>query len=113
MPDTASAAPIGLEPGAGVHGIDLVLRKQQLFSIYGRLLDSRTGKPPALRPAFELRRRDSGDQVPVGSSDYNPADGTFSLLNVPPGTYWIVASLWMMRVNEQRSEERRVGREGR
>jgi len=108
VPDTASAAPIELEPGAEVHGIDLVLRKQQLFSIYGRLLDSRTGKPPALRPAFELRRRDSGDQAPVGSNDYNPADGTFSLLNVLPGTYWIVAR--MMRVNEQNRLITRIAR---
>jgi Carboxypeptidase regulatory-like domain len=101
VPDTASAAAIDLDPGAEVGGIDLVLRRQQLFSIHGRLVDSRTGKPPVSRPAFELRRRDSGDGVRVGSTDYDPANGTFSLLNVPPGTYWIVASLRMMRVNEQ------------
>jgi len=101
VPDSANAAAIDLDPGAEVGGIDLVLRRQQLFSIHGRLVDSRTGKPPDLPPAFELHRRDSGDQVLVGGRDYNPADGTFALLNVPPGTYWIVARLYMMRVEEQ------------
>ncbi len=101
VPDSANAAAIDLDPGAEVGGIDLVLRRQRLFSIHGRLVDSRTGKPPDLPPAFELHRRDSGDQVLVGGRDYNPADGTFALLNVPPGTYWIVARLYMMRVEEQ------------
>ena len=84
VPDSSSAADINVDPGAEIGGIDLVLHKQRMFAIRGRVVDSKTGMPPASSPAFELDRRDSGDRVPVVWGDYDPGNGMFSLMNVPP-----------------------------
>jgi hypothetical protein len=99
VPDSSSASDINVDPGADVGGIDLVLHKQRLFTIRGRIVDSKIGMPPA-SPNFELERRDSGDRVPL-RPDYNPTNGTFSLMNVPSGSYWIRARLYLYRVEDQ------------
>jgi hypothetical protein len=99
---SSDAAAIDVAPGAEVTGIDLILQKQRLLSLHGRLVDSRTGKPPATPPSFQLYRRDSNnDNAPYGSADYNETTGTFALLNIPPGPYWVVARLNLMRVEDQ------------
>ncbi|PYS16388.1 MAG: hypothetical protein DMG15_02365 [Acidobacteria bacterium] len=99
--DSATAAVIEVGPGAEVGGIDLVLQKQQLFSLHGRVVDAKTGKPPVSGLNFLLYHRGSRSAVPYGALDYNPADGTFAVVNVPPGSYWIEAMLHTTRVEEQ------------
>jgi carboxypeptidase family protein len=89
--DFSAASVVQLEPGAELTAIDFTLREERVFKVRGRLIDPKTGKPPA---AQELRliERDSEDYpISIGSADYNSETGVFEIGNVSPGAYWVQA----------------------
>jgi protocatechuate 3,4-dioxygenase beta subunit len=74
---------------------DMTARRQQMYRVRGRVLDSRTGQPPAGRVQVTLAYRS-----PTGGSgnfssgqNYDPATGKFELLNVIPGQYAVQAQI--------------------
>jgi hypothetical protein len=88
VPDAGSAAPIDLQPGADLNGIDLFLDPQQTFRVSGRVVDS-AGSPP--RSAIISLRPQTADLAALlaglaTASNYTP-DGAFEVPNVAPGSY--------------------------
>jgi len=96
------ARPIELRPGADFRSIDVAVATwSRTFSIRGRLLDSRTGKPPKAANVF-AEPQGVGLGPVNGSTDfpspgYRPASGTFEIRNLQPGTYSVVAMVQALR----------------
>jgi hypothetical protein len=86
----SGAAAIDLAPGAELHTIDFTLREQRLFRLRGRVIDPKTGRPPAMA-SIGLIPRNSAEQVSSGSPDYDPTEGSFVMGKVPAGSYWLLA----------------------
>jgi hypothetical protein len=88
--ESSGAVAIDLAPGEELHTIDFTLREQRLFRLRGRVIDPKTGRPPAAA-YFELIPRNSPEQVSHSSPDYDPSDGSFVIGKVPAGSYWLQA----------------------
>jgi hypothetical protein len=86
-PQVHQARRIALATGQEVRGTDFALEAVPLARVGGRVIDS-TGAPAK---TFGFR------MVPVGSntgvSGTLPGEGRFHLPSVPPGDYWLLASL--------------------
>jgi hypothetical protein len=89
---------IDVPPGTDIGGLDMTLRKQALYRIRGRVIDSRTGMPPSSVRIRLTWRTAAGPGLfepelngTIGS--YNPADGAFELRGILPGSYVLVATL--------------------
>ena len=100
-PGTASensAAPIDVQPGADLRGVDLMVSPQQSYRVRGRVTDSRTGQPPQ-SASIQMIPQTSGDLLDViftgglGNSNYKAADGSFEFQNVSAGAYILSASI--------------------
>jgi 5-hydroxyisourate hydrolase-like protein (transthyretin family) len=90
--NTWSATMVDVKPGANVAGIDFSVSKHVLYRISGRVLDSATGQPPAAATFSLYRRSDLRWESVEGVNNYRPADGTFRLTGLVPGSYSIVVS---------------------
>jgi len=92
-----SAAPIDVQSGADLRGIDLVVSAQQSYRVRGRVTDSRTGQPPqSASISMTPQVRDVNDLIfsgGAGNSNYKPADGSFEFQNVGAGVYALNASI--------------------
>jgi 5-hydroxyisourate hydrolase-like protein (transthyretin family) len=93
VPDANAAAAVDLQSGAELSGIDLNLTPQQAYRVRGRVVDPRTGRPPA-SAIVQLRAQTRADDISSfilasmsGSGSYNPTDGSFDVRNVAPGSY--------------------------
>jgi len=99
--DLKDAAPIDVQPGADIPGMDLVVPRQEPHQVRGRVVDARTGQ--SMTSAFitlaQLNFRDevvismpAGGGGLAGSTGevYDPAKG-FELLSVSPGWFIITA----------------------
>jgi len=100
--DIGNARPIDLQPGAELGPINITLtRKPPTFRIRGRVIDSRTGRPPAKASVAAIVRTPglalSGalDEITMGipNSNFNPATGSLEIRGVLPGNYVVIASL--------------------
>src|SRR5207253_340765 len=89
-PDKASV--IAVEPGADL-AADFVLASQLLYRIRGKVIDARTSQPPQIT---EVRL---GPRQPGGFSNFsrstvtNPTNGNFEFRDIPPGSYWLSATM--------------------
>jgi Carboxypeptidase regulatory-like domain len=73
--------------GAELTGINIVVETQKSYAIRGRIVDSRTGKPPA-QATLQLITLSFSGGFPTGSRyPYDPSDGSFAIDSVLPGTY--------------------------
>jgi hypothetical protein len=85
-----SASPVDVRPGAVLEGMDFILQPQTFHRIRGRVIDTRTGRPPNGAIVSLSGLLPSGDR-----SDsrvyYNAADGTFEAPGVQPGEYVLTA----------------------
>jgi len=86
--DSRAAAVIDVSPGGELNGVDLTVASQQLLRIRGRVVDSRTGQPPAA-VGLSLAYRTLGGASGAFSAGerYDSRTGEFELRNVPPGSY--------------------------
>jgi hypothetical protein len=94
--DENSAAPLDVQPGADLRGVDFFLSLQQSYRVRGRVVDSRTGQPPpSATVTLYLQNPDplSGGGFVGGNAGYRPADGTFEVQNVGAGRYNISATI--------------------
>ena len=90
--DDSSALPIELQPGAELRTVDFTLSQQPLFRIRGRLFDARTGLAPRNANLSVNPRNSAGGFGGIAPFvNYNAANGTFEIRDVPPGSYWVRA----------------------
>lgn len=93
--EISQASVVEVQPGAESDGIDVSVPDQDLFPVRGRVLDPSTGLPARTASLSILHR--SSVTPPFGltgfTHSYNPADGTFALEGVPPGSYWVRATI--------------------
>jgi hypothetical protein len=81
--DTTAAAPVDVAAGAEVRGIDIRLRKVQVFRVRGKVVNP-TGAPGA-SPVMLMRKDGTGIVRGAGAS--RSQDGSFEIRGVAPGSY--------------------------
>jgi hypothetical protein len=91
----SSATAIEVQSGADIRGVDLLVSLLPPYRVRGRVVDSRTGRPPQ-RVTLLLNYQDPGGKGSVDlltgvNPNYNAADGTFELLNISAGAYFLLA----------------------
>ena len=90
--DISYATVLVVQSGGELSGIDLSINRQQLYKVRGRLIDSRTDRPPQTATfSFSSRSLTGGGFVMNGLSNtrYNNTDGSFEMRDVAPGIYGI------------------------
>jgi hypothetical protein len=91
--DIEKARLIDLQEGGELRGIDLIVTRQKLFSIRGRIVDPITGRPPAEVTMMLGHRPLTGEGTgsflnsKQGPRWYDSATGTFEISNLAPGRY--------------------------
>jgi hypothetical protein len=103
--DIDSARPIEVQVGAELQGVDLtIVSKPRTHRISGRVIDSRTGQPPANANVVALPQMPGLDSsgfdaatIEISSDipghNYDRQTGTFEIRNLLPGPYAIKASI--------------------
>ncbi len=90
--DDSTAVPIELQPGQELRTVDFTLAQQPLFRIRGRVFDGQTGQAPRnANVSVNPRNSAAGFGVMPSFINYNAANGTFEIRDVPPGSYWVRA----------------------
>jgi hypothetical protein len=91
--DASAAVAIDVTPRGELGGIDLRLAQQSTYRIRGRVIQPATEQNPGRGGvSFSIVPRDSiVSSVGSSSAPYNAADGTFELVDIPPGSYWVSA----------------------
>ena len=101
--DITAARAIDVQPGAEAQAIDVSLsQKPRTYRVRGLVIDGRTGQPPA-RANVSVTPRTPGTDLgagliqveggQLGSRHYNPANGTFEIRDLLPGSYVVTASI--------------------
>jgi hypothetical protein len=85
-----AASPIEVRPGAVLEAMDFILQPQTFHRIRGRIIDTRTGRPPENAILSVSGWLPSGDRS-YNKAYYNAANGTFEAPNVQPGEYVLTA----------------------
>ena len=90
--DARAAAWLDVGSGTELNGVDFSVARQQLYRVRGRVVDSRTGAPPAAVGLSLAYRTLAGASGAFNSGErYDPRTGEFELRNVPPGYYVVQA----------------------
>ena len=82
---TYASAPVQTTPGQELHGADIRLRKTPTYTLKGRVVDA-SGAPISNASLF-LRNEDSPSFPAARTMTHVGPDGSFSLLNIPEGSY--------------------------
>ena len=94
--DISFATSLNVQAGSEFSGIDLSVSRQQLYRIRGRLVDSRTDRPPQTA-TFSISSRSLGGggfiMNGLPNTRYNNTDGTFEMRDMAPGSYGISAQV--------------------
>jgi hypothetical protein len=88
--DISQATPIQVTAGTEVSGIDFQLRTSRLATVRGKILGR--GNLSMQNGNISLRLRDGFSATPTYGAVFT-ADGGFEIRNVPPGSYWLQASV--------------------
>jgi hypothetical protein len=92
--DLKDAASLEVQAGVELSAIDFTVPVQQLHKVRGRVIDSRTGQRPAAASLSIASRTLTGGGFSMGANQaYNPADGTFEIRDVAPGSYVVTAQI--------------------
>jgi 5-hydroxyisourate hydrolase-like protein (transthyretin family) len=90
--DVGTATAIEVGAGAQLNDIDFALTAQGAYTVRGRILDPNGGVPQ--QAIIRLVMADGTMNGPMNrGQNYNPADGSFELREVPTGSYLLVADL--------------------
>jgi hypothetical protein len=100
--DISTARSVDIQAGAEVQAIDFVLpSKPRTYKLRGRVIDSRTGQPPAT-VQITASPHGPGTEQPVPSGmvggglpneHYDKTTGAFEVANLLPGTYSVIATI--------------------
>jgi hypothetical protein len=92
--DPSMAEVIEVQPGAELSPIDFKLNRQPFFRVRGRVFDVQTGQFPRNANVFLSAKLPTGRSFSfTNRGNYNTADGTFEIRDVPPGSYWVHANM--------------------
>ncbi len=86
----SDATLVDVKSGAELGGIDVSIGKQVLYQIRGRVLDSKTGRPPISATVSLFRRSDTRWERVQVSNNYRSTDGSFTIPGLVPGSYRVV-----------------------
>jgi Carboxypeptidase regulatory-like domain len=91
--DVGQASVVDVAPGAELTTVDIVVPEEALFRVSGSIVDPITERHPPAATVSVVARGPAGTSLGVSGTtqSYNPATGTFTLTDVPPGSYWIRA----------------------
>ena len=85
--DIDNASSVDVKPGSELI-CDFRLERQSFYRISGRVVDSRTGQPPVGGSVSIASRSPIGARgTGAGRVFYDPSNGTFEAVDVPPGIY--------------------------
>jgi protocatechuate 3,4-dioxygenase beta subunit len=85
---TEDATIVDVKPGADIGGMDVFVGKREdLYRVRGRVLDSATGQPPASANVRLYRRVGTRWETATDVFNYRAADGSFEYRNLPSGAY--------------------------
>jgi hypothetical protein len=84
--DIDRAAAIDVKPGSE-NAFDLVVPRQPLFKIRGKVVDALSSFPRSLSLSVAFRTFGGGAGYLVFNYAYDPATGNFEILDLPPGNY--------------------------
>jgi hypothetical protein len=95
-PDASRAAPLELQPGAEVRGIDFTLTRDRKVHIRGRIVDASTGKAPQMGQV-SVSSRDASSAIDIlgalggalQGNTYDSTTGEFEIKEVSSGRYWL------------------------
>jgi hypothetical protein len=91
--EAGAASPIDLSAGTPIEMGSLVVRPLEIRQVRGRVIDTRTGKPPVAASVTLLQTfpfdRAGRFSTETRGGRYNPADGTFSFDGLIDGSYRI------------------------
>ncbi|HWC98418.1 MAG TPA: carboxypeptidase-like regulatory domain-containing protein [Candidatus Sulfopaludibacter sp.] len=93
--DSTAGSPVAVTAGAEVHGIDIRLRKVQVFRVRGKVVNPAGGQTVA--PVMLSRKDGTGNVRGMGQA--RTQDGRFEIRGVTPGSY--IASARMGGANQQ------------
>jgi Carboxypeptidase regulatory-like domain len=94
--DISFATSLNIQPGNEISGINLSISRQQLYRIRGRIIDTRTDRPPQTATLSISSRALGGGGFlmnALSNSTYNNTDGSFELRDVAPGSYGVIAQV--------------------
>jgi len=91
--DISEAVSIDIRPGSELSGSDIRVAPQAFYSIAGKVVDSRTGQPPANGSVSIAGRSPMGTRAFGGRNFYDPATGAFEITELPSGTYNVTSIL--------------------
>jgi hypothetical protein len=84
------AAPLPLNPGTVLRGVDVPLSRVRPVAVRGRVLSTVSGQPLEATQVRLVPRGGAVSRAVAASSRVAP-DGSFSMERVTPGAYWLVA----------------------
>jgi hypothetical protein len=87
--DAGSGVPVEIAPGQDVAGINITIRKGQLFRITGRLMGGSAQEMTAV--ALSLMPRGEAAGLRGGAGARVNQDGSFEITRVRPGSYFLLA----------------------
>src|SRR5262245_58159987 len=98
--DSATATPIDVQPAVELSGLDVRLNEQATYRVRGRVIDPSSGQIPRFA-SISISPRDAVITGGFASSgtNYNSADGSFELRDVPSGSYLVRAQVALTRDN--------------
>lgn len=91
--DIDEASSIDIRPGSDLSGYNFRVAPQSGYSVTGKLIDARTGQPPANGGISVAGRSPMGARASGGRTFYDPATGTFEITDLIPGTYNLTSTL--------------------
>jgi hypothetical protein len=89
--DVAQAAPVEVQAGQELTGLEIMMRRGAVFRVRGRLLDGTTGLPAERAYVFMTARDDSGSGPGRQWGAARMMQGNFEITGIPSGSYILVA----------------------
>jgi hypothetical protein len=83
---------VDVKPGADLGGMDLSVATQNLYRIRGRVIDARTGQPPASTNISIYRRSDTRWEFVNQAGNIGTAERGFEFRQLVPGSYQLVVT---------------------
>src|SRR5437867_1453420 len=90
--DPEKASVIAVEPGTDL-AADFVLASQRLYRIGGKVIDPTISQPPQITEVTPAPRQPGGFSNSSKSTVTNPTNGNFEFRDIPPGLYWLSATM--------------------
>jgi len=99
---TNSGRTLNVRSGEELSGIEMTANTPRTFSIRGRVIDARSGAPPA---SVDIALVSGSDEYSRSRATYTAATGVFQFRDVPEGPYTVVAGVTPRQIFTGREQE--------